>query len=53
LEINGDDWSASLLGPFSHDTHWIEGWMSLKAGLDAVVTRIIPSPLHLLDFVTV
>jgi hypothetical protein len=47
--LDGDEWSVSRPGRFtprerSPDTHWIGGWMSPRAGLDAVETRKIPSP---------
>jgi hypothetical protein len=43
------EWSASGPGGFSPreitpGTHWIGGWVGLRAGLDAVVKRKFPSP---------
>jgi hypothetical protein len=43
------EWSASRSGNFTlkeiaYGTHWIIGWVGLRAGLDAVVKRKIPSP---------
>jgi hypothetical protein len=42
-------WSASLPARFTPrertlDTHWIEGWVGPKAGMDAVVKRKFPAP---------
>jgi hypothetical protein len=47
--LNGCEWSASRPGRFTPrkrapDTHWIRGWVSPRAVLDAVVKRKIPSP---------
>jgi hypothetical protein len=44
-----DEWSPSRPGRFTPKerapgTHWIGGWVGLRAGLDAVVRREIPSP---------
>jgi len=40
--LDGGEWSASSPGRFTPKerdpgTHWIGGWMDLRAGLDAVV----------------
>jgi hypothetical protein len=42
--LDGGEWSASRPGRFTPGeiatgTHWIEGWMSPSAGLDAVEKR--------------
>jgi hypothetical protein len=47
--IDGGEWSVSHPCPFTPrerapGTHWIGGWVGSRAGLDAVVTRKIPSP---------
>jgi hypothetical protein len=47
--LDGGEWSASRLGRFTHrerahGTHWIGGWMGLRAVLVAVAKRKIPSP---------
>jgi hypothetical protein len=47
--LDEGEWSASRPGHFSSrerapDTHWIGGWVGLRAGLDTVVKRKIPSP---------
>jgi hypothetical protein len=47
--LDGGEWSASRLGRFiprgrAPGNHWVGGWVSPKAGLDAVVKRKIPSP---------
>jgi hypothetical protein len=47
--LDGDEWSASHLDRFTSKerapgTHWIGGWVDLRAVLDAVVKRKIPSP---------
>jgi len=36
------EWSYVV--SFTPATHWIAGWVSLTAGLDAVAKRIIPYP---------
>jgi len=46
--IDGGEWSASRPGQFTLReraaiTQWIGGWVGLRAGLDAVVKRKIPS----------
>jgi hypothetical protein len=45
--LDGGEWSASRPGRFTTgdrtpSTHWIEVWVGLRAGLDAVVKRRIP-----------
>jgi hypothetical protein len=47
--LDGGEWSASRTGRFIPretvpDTHWIGGWVSPRAVLDAVERRKIPSP---------
>jgi hypothetical protein len=47
--VDGDEWSASRPGRFTlgertSGTHFIGGWASPRAGLDAVMKRKIPSP---------
>jgi hypothetical protein len=47
--LDGGEWSASRPGRFTPrernpGTHWIGGWVDLRAVLDAVVKRKIPSP---------
>jgi hypothetical protein len=47
--LDGGEWSASLTGRFTSrerapGTHWIEGWVGPRAGLEVVVKRKIPSP---------
>jgi hypothetical protein len=47
--LDGGEWSASRPGRFTTKkrdlgTHWIGGWVSPRAVLDAVVKRKIPSP---------
>jgi hypothetical protein len=47
--LDGGEWSASRPGRFTcreraPGTHWIGGWMGLRAVLDAVLKRKIPSP---------
>jgi hypothetical protein len=42
--LNGAEWSASRSGRFiprerALDAHWIGGWVSSRAGLDAVMRR--------------
>jgi hypothetical protein len=49
LTLEKGEWSASRPSRFTTrkrapGTHWIGGWMGLRAGLDAVETRKIPSP---------
>jgi hypothetical protein len=44
--LDGREWSASCASRFTpgvrdHGTHWIGGWVGLRAGLDTV-TRKIP-----------
>jgi hypothetical protein len=46
--LDGGEWSDSRPGRFNLRqrapcTHWIGGWVGLRAGLDAVVNRKIPS----------
>jgi hypothetical protein len=36
LVLIGGKWSASRPGRFTPGTHWIEGWMGSRAGLDNV-----------------
>jgi hypothetical protein len=47
--LDGTEWSASRPGRFTpkeraHGTHWVGGWVCLRAVLDAVVNRKITSP---------
>jgi hypothetical protein len=47
--LDGGEWSASLPGRFipregASGTRWIGGWVGLRAILDVVVKRKIPSP---------
>jgi hypothetical protein len=47
--LDGSEWSASRPDRFTPrerapGTHWIGGWLGLRAVLDAVVKRKIPSP---------
>jgi hypothetical protein len=47
--LDGGEWSDSRAGRFTPKetasaTHWMGGWVSPRAGLDAVVKRKIPSP---------
>jgi len=42
--LDGGEWSVSRADRFTsgeraHDTHWIEGWVDSRAGLDAVTKR--------------
>jgi hypothetical protein len=44
--LDGGEWSASRPGRFTSkerapSTHWIGGWVGLRAGMDAVVKRKI------------
>jgi hypothetical protein len=46
--LDGGEWSASRPGRFTSrerapGTHWIGGWVGLRAVLDAVMNRKIPS----------
>jgi hypothetical protein len=34
--LGESEWSASRLGRFIRDTHWIGGWVDPRAGLDDV-----------------
>jgi hypothetical protein len=36
VALDGGEWSASRPGASSLDNHWTEGWVDLRAGLDAV-----------------
>jgi hypothetical protein len=38
-ELDGCEWSDSLLGSFIPGTHLIGGWMGTRTGLDDVETR--------------
>jgi hypothetical protein len=40
-ELGGGEWSASRLGRFTASTHWIEGWVGPRTGLDNVEKRKI------------
>jgi hypothetical protein len=47
--LDGDEWSASRNGRFTPrarapGSHWVGGWMGLRAGLDTVVKIKIPRP---------
>jgi len=47
--LDGGEWSVSPPGRFSPTergpgTHWIEGWMGSRGGLDTVEKRKISSP---------
>jgi hypothetical protein len=49
LALDGGEWSVSRSGRFTPreialGTHWIGGWVGLRAGLDAVVRSKLPSP---------
>jgi hypothetical protein len=57
LALEGGEWSASRPGRFTpreraHGTHWIGGWVGLRAILDVVVKRKIPSPCQELNHTT-
>jgi len=43
-EIDGGEWSALRPCRFTPRTHWVEGWVGPRAGLDMVSKRKIPSP---------
>jgi hypothetical protein len=44
-ELVGGEWSASLPGRFTPGTHWIEGWVAPKIGLNDVGKRqFLPLP---------
>jgi hypothetical protein len=48
LDTDGGEWSVSRTGRFTprekaRRTHWIGGWVSPRAGLDAVVERKFPA----------
>jgi hypothetical protein len=48
--LDGDEWLASSPGRFNPKetvpaTHWIGGWVSPRAGLDAMVKRKNSQPL--------
>jgi hypothetical protein len=45
LTLDRGEWSASCPGRFIPSTHWIGGWVDLRAGLDAVVERRLALPL--------
>jgi hypothetical protein len=61
LALDGGEWSPSGPGRLTHGerspcTHWIEGWVNPRAGLDEVVKKKNPSresnpnrPAHSLD----
>jgi hypothetical protein len=47
--LYGSEWWAYCSDSFTHlerapDTHWIGGWVSPRAGLDAEAKRIVLSP---------
>jgi hypothetical protein len=42
--LDGGEWSASRPRERASGTHWIGGWVGLRAVLDAVVKRKISSP---------
>jgi len=47
LVLDEGKWSASSPGRFTHaesapSTRWLEGWLGLRAALDAVAKRKIP-----------
>jgi hypothetical protein len=49
LILDGGEWSASRPGRFTPKerapgTHWIGGWVCLRAVLEAVVKRKFPAP---------
>jgi hypothetical protein len=49
LALVGGEWSVSCTGCFTPrerapGTHWIGGWVGLRAILDKVLKRKIPSP---------
>jgi hypothetical protein len=49
--LDGGEWSALRLHRFTSrerapGTHWIGGWVGPRTVLDAVVNRIITSPLR-------
>jgi hypothetical protein len=48
LPLEGIKWSSSDLGYFTSGerdsgTHWIRGWLGLRASLDAVEERVYSS----------
>jgi hypothetical protein len=54
LALDGGEWLASCTGCFTSrvrapGTHWTGGWVGLKAILDMVVKRKIPSPCQELN----
>jgi len=46
MEVSGQLHAPAALLPGKEPpgTHWIGGWLGLRAGLDAVVKRKYPSP---------
>jgi len=42
--LDGSEWSASRPGSFTPGTHWMGGWVGLRAVLETVVKRKIPQP---------
>jgi hypothetical protein len=46
-ELVGGEWSASRPGRFTPGTHWIEGWVDARAGLEDVEGRKIVPPSRL------
>jgi hypothetical protein len=38
-ELAGGEWSSSIPGRFTPGTHWIGGWVDLRAGVDDVEKR--------------
>jgi hypothetical protein len=39
--LDGGEWSTSRPGRFTPGTHWIEGWLGPRAGLDTMEKRLI------------
>jgi len=55
LALGGTEWSLSCPCHFTHGerapsaTHWKEGWVGSRAGLELVAKRDVPFPCHELN----
>jgi hypothetical protein len=49
LTLDGRKWLASIPSHFTSSTYWVGDWLSIKIGLDVMVSAENPFPVHVLS----